>query len=178
MVEPDSFHDLFVDEARNLYDAEKQLATAVEHIAATASSEEVSAVAETCLEETRTHVQRLEEVFELLGEDPAGQRCFHMADILGDGADPPGGVATRDGADGKALAIVQRAICYAIGAYGSLIASAATVGAEEAVAILRHTLAEDSATDESLRALTERQKIGACLDGPLPISNGVRFTSR
>jgi hypothetical protein len=77
-----SFQDLFLVEARELYGAEEQLMKVLPTLADAATSDKLRAAIQTQREETRTHIQRLEEVFELLDEEPGGQHCSGMAVIL------------------------------------------------------------------------------------------------
>jgi ferritin-like metal-binding protein YciE len=150
MSSPKSFQDLFLDEARAMYDAEEQVTQAFPILAKASTSDEVRAAMETHLEETRTHIQRLGAVFELLNEDAAGQHCAAMANILQAINDVPENGASPEARDARILAIAQQAVRYEIGAYGSLIASALTLGAEQLATILRPTLEEHKAAAELL----------------------------
>jgi ferritin-like metal-binding protein YciE len=157
MPRPKSFQDLFLDQARDLYDAEEQLTQAFPKLAEAAASDELRAAIETHFEETRTHIQRLEEVFELLDEQPSGQHCAGMADILQETSDLIEEEEIGQVRDAGIVANAQRAVHYEIDAYDSLIASAATLGAEDVAAILRRTLDEEKAADEMLQSLAERR---------------------
>src|SRR5436190_13445948 len=85
MSETGTLHDAFVDELRDLYDAEKQLTKALPKLAKTSSSPKLREAFESHLEETRGHIDRLEQVFEGLGERPRGKHCDGIAGIIEEG---------------------------------------------------------------------------------------------
>jgi ferritin-like metal-binding protein YciE len=155
MSRPKSFKDLFLDEARDLYSAEQQLTQAFPKLAEVAESDEVRAEIEIHLEQTRTHIQRLEEVFELLGERPDGQHCAGMARILQATTNAIDEEDVQHAGDGGIVVSAQRVAHYKIGAYGSLVAAATTLGTDAIATILRRTLEEEKAADETSRSLRE-----------------------
>jgi ferritin-like metal-binding protein YciE len=150
-----TFHDAFLDELRDTYDAERQLMKALPRMAKAASSEQLRQAFESHLEETRGQVSRLEEVFGLLEEKPRGKHCDGMAGIIEEGK----GVMEEDfdepTMDACLIAAAQRVEHYEMAAYGTLIAWARAMGHDEAVELLEETLAEEKATDEKLSALAE-----------------------
>ena len=85
MAEPGTLHDAFVDELRDLYDAEKQLTKALPRLAKTATAQPLRDAFESHLEETRSQVERLEQVFELLDETVRGKHCDGIAGIIEEG---------------------------------------------------------------------------------------------
>src|SRR4051812_19032716 len=85
MAESGTLHDAFLDELRDTYDAEKQLTKALPKLAKAASSPDLRAAFETHLEETRGHVERLEQVFESLDEKARGKHCAGIAGIIEEG---------------------------------------------------------------------------------------------
>ena len=78
--------ELYVDELKDLYNAENQLVKALPKMAKTASSEELRQGFEEHLEQTRGHVQRLEKIFKSLGESPKGKKCKGMEGLVAEGA--------------------------------------------------------------------------------------------
>jgi len=155
MPETGTLHDAFLDELRDAYDAEKQLTKALPKMAKAASSKELRSAFESHLEETRGHVERLEEVFESLDEKAKGKHCDGMAGIIEEGKnamDEDFDDATMDAA---LIASGQRAEHYEIAAYGTLVAWARSMGHTEAADLLQQTLDEEKATDEKLTALAE-----------------------
>src|SRR4029078_11330564 len=85
MAENGTLHDAFLDELRDLYDAEKQLTKALPKLAKTASSPQLRYAFESHLEETRGHVERLEEVFEEMDQKARGKHCDGIAGIIEEG---------------------------------------------------------------------------------------------
>jgi ferritin-like metal-binding protein YciE len=157
MPKANSFQDLFLDEARELYSAEAQLIQALPRLAEAATSDEIRAIIESHFEETRTHIQRLDEAFELLDETPGGRHCADMAGILVEGTTPLDEEDDCWALDDRIVTTAQRAAHYEIAAYGSLIASATTLGAEEIADILRRTLEEEKAAEAMLLSLAEER---------------------
>jgi ferritin-like metal-binding protein YciE len=154
MPSPKSIQDLFLEEARDLYDAEEQLTAAFPKLVEAATSEELRAALEMHLEETRTHIHRLEEMFELLDEKPSRRHCAGIAGILQETNHLLKERVERVRDEGI-VATARRAAHYEISAYGSLIASATTLGSDEIADILRRTLEEEKVADDTLQSLSE-----------------------
>ena len=150
-----SFDDLFLDEVRDLYDAEKQLIKALPKLSKAACSDDLREAISSHLEETRTHVQRLEQVFGLLDEKPRGKHCAGIAGIIEEGAGLLDEDVDEPALDAGIIAGAQRAEHYEIGAYGSLIAWAKVLGKTDVATILAETLEEEKAADEKLTSLAE-----------------------
>jgi ferritin-like metal-binding protein YciE len=155
MATDQTLRGLMVEEIRDLYDAERQLVKALPKMAKGATSADLKKLIETHLEETRTHVERLEQVFESLEERVRGRHCAGIAGIIEEGAELLDG--DLDGAvlDAGIVAGAQRAEHYEIGAYGSVIAWARQLGEDEIASSLEETLAEEKAADEKLSDLAE-----------------------
>jgi ferritin-like metal-binding protein YciE len=155
MAENGTLHDAFLDELRDLYDAEKQLTKALPKLAKSATSPKLREAFESHLEETRGHVERLEQVFESLDEKARGKHCDGIAGIIEEGK----AIMEEDfddlAMDACLIAAGQRTEHYEIGAYGTLIAWAEAMGHEDAVALLQQTLNEEKAADKKLSALAE-----------------------
>lgn len=155
MAETGTLHDAFLDELRDLYDAEKQLTKALPKLAKTASSPRLREAFESHLEETRGHVERLEEVFEELDQKARGKHCDGIAGIIEEGKsimDEDFDDATMDAC---LIAAGQRAEHYEIGAYGTVIAWAEAMGHKRAVSLLQQNLNEEKAADKKLSSLAE-----------------------
>src|SRR5690349_9484185 len=155
MAETGTLHDAFLDELRDLYDAEKQLTKALPKLAKTASSPQLRDAFESHLEETRGHVERLEEVFEEMDQKARGKHCDGIAGIIEEGKsimDEDFDDATMDAC---LIAAGQRAEHYEIGAYGTVIAWAEAMGHKRAVTLLQQNLNEEKAADKKLSALAE-----------------------
>ena len=155
MTENGTLHDAFVDELRDLYDAEKQLTKALPKLAKTATSPKLKEAFESHLEETRGHIERLEEVFEVLDEKARGKHCDGIAGIIEEGKS----IMEEDfddlTMDACLIAAGQRAEHYEIGAYGTMIAWAEAMGHNDAAGLLQQNLDEEKAADKKLSALAE-----------------------
>jgi len=145
---------LYVDELKDLYNAEKQLVNALPKMAKAATSSELRAGFEEHLEQTKGQVTRLEQIFEQLREDPKGKKCKGMEGLIEEGAEVieehEGGVL-----DAALIGAAQRVEHYEIAGYGTVIAFAEELGESDHVELLNATLAEEKQTDEKLSKLAE-----------------------
>jgi ferritin-like metal-binding protein YciE len=147
--------DLFLDGLKDIYYAEKKILKALPKMVRASEAKEVSAAFEKHRTETEGQVDRLEQVFELLGKPARGKTCPAIDGILEEGTeilDEYGGMPAIDaGLVGAAQAVEH----YEIARYGTLIAWAEQLGMKDALPLLRATLQEEMATDEALTALGE-----------------------
>jgi ferritin-like metal-binding protein YciE len=147
--------ELYLDELRDLHNAENQLIKALPKLAKASSSDELREGFEEHLEQTKGHVQRLEQIFEALGESPKGKKCAGMEGLVKEGSE----VMDEDfeGAvmDAALIGAAQRVEHYEIAAYGTVIAFADQLGESEHASLLKETLEEEKETDEKLTALSE-----------------------
>src|SRR6478672_2748346 len=155
MPETGSLHDAFIDELRDTYDAEKQLIKARPKLAKAAASTDLRAAFESHLEETRGHVERLEQVFQSLEEKPRGKHCEGIAGIIEEGKSMMEEEFDEATMDAVLIAAGQRAEHYEMAAYGTLIAWAESMGHSEAAKLLQQTLDEEKAADKKLSGLAE-----------------------
>ena len=155
MAHSGTLHDAFLDELKDSYDAEKQLTKALPKLAKAATSAELRDAFESHLEETRGHVERLEQVFELLEEKARGKHCDGIAGIIEEGSSVMGESFDETTMDACLIASGQRAEHYEIAAYGTLVAWAKTMGHDEVAVLLEETLNEEKAADEKLTSLAE-----------------------
>jgi len=155
MAEAGTLHDAFLDELRDAYDAEKQLTKALPKLDKAAVSADLRAAFETHLEETRGHVDRLEQVFESLEEKVRGKHCDGIAGIIEEGKSIMEEEFDDATMDACLIAAGQRAEHYEMAAYGTLIAWAQSMGHTEAAELLQETLDEEKAADKKLSTLAE-----------------------
>ncbi|MGH9503252.1 MAG: ferritin-like domain-containing protein [Terriglobales bacterium] len=145
--------ELYIEELKDLYNAENQLVKALPKLAKASSSDDLRAGFEEHLEQTRGHVERLEQIFEMLGENPKGKKCAGMEGLVKEGSE----VLKEDleGAvlDAALIGAAQRVEHYEIAAYGTARAFAETLGENEQVSLLESTLAEEKETDQKLTEL-------------------------
>lgn len=151
----DTLQQLYNDELRDLYNAENQLLKALPKMAKAASSEELKDAFEKHLEQTKGHVERLEEVFEELGEKPKGKTCRAMKGLIEEGSE----ILKQDGdetvIDAGIIVAAQKVEHYEIAGYGSVRTFAHLLGQNKAAQLLQTTLDEESETNELLNKLAE-----------------------
>jgi ferritin-like metal-binding protein YciE len=155
MADAKTLHDAFIDELRDAYDAEKQLLRALPKMAKKATAEDLSAAFEAHLEETRGHVDKLEQVFGTLDEKVRGKHCDGIAGIIEEGKSVMEEDFDAETMDACLIAGGQRAEHYEMAAYGTLIAWAKVMGHTEAADLLEEILEEEKAADQKLSALAE-----------------------
>jgi ferritin-like metal-binding protein YciE len=155
MAESTTLHDAFIDELRDSYDGEKQLLKALPKLAKAASDPKLRQAFESHLEETRGHVERLQQVFESLGEKARGKHCDGIEGIIEEGKSVMGEDFDETTMDACLIAAGQRAEHYEMAAYGTLVAWAQAMGHTAAAKLLQQTLNEEKAADKKLSGLAE-----------------------
>jgi ferritin-like metal-binding protein YciE len=150
-----SMNDLFVHQLQDIYYAEKQLVKALPKMADKASDKQLKQGFLTHLDETKTHVQRLEEVFKMHGAEISAVDCPAIDGIIEEADEVTGEVADKSVLDAALINAAQAAEHYEIARYGSLIAWAKQLGRNDCASILQKTLEEERATDKKLTSLAE-----------------------
>jgi len=151
----ESLQDLFVDQLKDIYNAENQLVKALPKMAKSATSPELKTAFENHLEETRGHVERLEEIFEKLGEKPGGKTCKAMKGLVEEGSEMMDEDAEAPIMDAGLITAAQRVEHYEIAAYGCVRNFARLLNHNEMAHILQQTLDEEGAADKKLTKLAE-----------------------
>jgi ferritin-like metal-binding protein YciE len=146
-----TLRDTFLEELADVYDAEKQLLKALPKMAKAASHEELKEAFESHLDETKKHVERLEQVFEAFGEPAKGKKCKAMQGLVEEGEE----LIEEDEGDAALICGAQKVEHYEIASYGSLAAWAKLLGQDEAAELLDETLAEEKAVDAKLNEIAE-----------------------
>jgi ferritin-like metal-binding protein YciE len=151
----DSLQTLFEKELKDLYNAEKQLVTALPRIAKAATAPDLRDAITSHLRETQGHVTRLERIFKSLDLPARGKKCKGMEGLIEEGKE----ILEEDGEgeviDAALISAAQRVEHYEIAAYGCLITYAETLGHDDAAGLLKQTLSEEEAADEKLTQLAE-----------------------
>lgn len=148
--------ELFIDELKDIYNAETQLIKALPKMAKAAKSGSLRSGFEEHLKQTEGHVSRLESIFQNYDEKPTGKKCKGMEGLIEEG-DEVAGENYGDGAkDAALIGAAQRVEHYEIAAYGTVRAMAEKLGNDEAVRLLGLTLQEEKDTDEKLTNLAEQ----------------------
>jgi ferritin-like metal-binding protein YciE len=156
----ESLKDLYIDELRDLYSAENQLVKALPKLAKAATAEELTAAFEEHLEQTKGHVQRLEQIFESLDESPKGKKCAGMEGLVKEGSEVIDEFEDKV-LDAGLISAAQRVEHYEIAAYGTAVAFAELLGESEQQSLLSETLQEEKEADEKLTELSKEINVGA-----------------
>lgn len=161
--------DLYIDELRDIYNAENQLTKALPKMAKAATSKELRAGFEEHLKQTEGHVRRLEQIFKDLNEKPTGKKCKGMAGLIEEGKE----MIQEEALEGETLdagliSAAQRVEHYEIAAYGCVRTYAKLLGESEAASLLEQTLAEEKQTDQKLTQLAEKINVEAGEDESEP----------
>ncbi|MGA8443244.1 MAG: ferritin-like domain-containing protein [Candidatus Sulfotelmatobacter sp.] len=150
-----SFEKLYIEELKDLFSAENQLTKALPKMAKASSSDELRRGFEDQLEQTKGHVDRLQQIFEMLGEKATGRKCLGMEGLVKEGAEIMGEDFEDATLDAALISAAQRVEHYEIAGYGTVIAYADLLGESEQASLLRETLEEEKATDEKLTELAK-----------------------
>ncbi|HXO41953.1 MAG TPA: ferritin-like domain-containing protein [Thermoanaerobaculia bacterium] len=153
----ESLRDLYLEQLRDVFDAETQLIDALPKMAEAAHHTDLKNAFNQHLRQTREHVIRLQRLFSALGERPEGQTCYGMKGLIKEGQEMVKAKGDPDVIDAGLIAAAQRVEHYEIAAYGTVRAYAEILGAEEAVKLLEKTLQEEEETDDKLTELAETQ---------------------
>lgn len=148
--------DLFIDELKDIYWAEKHLAKALPKMAKAATSDELRSAIEMHESETENHIKRLEQVFETIGRKASGKKCPAMVGLVEEGKEIM--EETEDGSmtrDAGIISAAQKIEHYEIASYGTLRTLANQLGNTEAANLLNQTLEEEKNTDVKLTEIAE-----------------------
>ena len=151
----DTLKKLYIEELRDVYSAENQLLKALPKMAKGASSDELKEAFETHLEQTKGHIERLNEIFEALGEKATGKTCKAMQGLIEEGSEMLEEDGEESVIDAGLIGAAQRVEHYEIAAYGILRGFAELLDEEDAVELLQQTLDEEGETDKLLTELAE-----------------------
>ncbi|HSP87050.1 MAG TPA: ferritin-like domain-containing protein [Ignavibacteriaceae bacterium] len=145
--------DLFIDEIKDLYNAEKQITKALPQMVKKATSEELKNAFEEHLKETENQISRLEQVFKELDMTPRGKKCEGMEGIIEEGKGMMEEIEKSDTLDAALISAAQKVEHYEIASYGTVIAYAEQLNYSKAAELLQETLEEESAANEKLNEL-------------------------
>ena len=152
MAEKD-LNDLFLDTLKDIYYAEKHILKALPKMAKAAESDQLRAAFEKHYDETEGQVERLEQIFEMLGKAARGKKCDAIEGIIDEGKEVMEEYADTPALDAGLLAAAQSVEHYEISRYGTLRTWAEQMGLSDAANLLQQTLDEEEATDHTLTEL-------------------------
>jgi ferritin-like metal-binding protein YciE len=154
MAQEKAFTELFEDQIKDLYSAEKQIVQALPKMARNTTNPQLRAAFEKHLEETRGHVARLEQIAEELEFTPRGKKCKGAEGLIEEGKEAMEEFED-DTLDAALIGAAQRVEHYEIAAYGTARAHAELLGFTKAARLLQQTLDEETRTDKKLSQLAE-----------------------
>lgn len=143
--------EMFLDELADVFDAENQLLKALPKMAEAATDEELQTSFREHLKETETQIDRLKQVFEMLGKPAKGKACKAMQGLIAEGEE----LIAEDAGDAALICAAQKVEHYEIAAYGTLCSWARLLEEEDAEELLVTTLDEEKAVDQKLTELAE-----------------------
>lgn len=155
-MKAESLRDLYLEQLKDLFNAENQLIKALPKMAKAASSEELRGAFEEHLEVTKGHAERIATIFEQMGEKVEGKKCKAMEGLVKEGAEVIEEDMTEALKDAALIAAAQRVEHYEIAGYGCVRTYATILGDQEAADLLGQTLEEEKETDETLNGIAER----------------------
>ena len=156
-----SLRDLYLEQLRDLYDGENQIIKALPKMIEATESEELRSALEEHLEITRQQAQRLENIFQGLGEASKAEKCKGMEGIIKEGSELLKEDMSENVKDAAIIASAQRVEHYEIAGYGTVRTYAELLGEDEAVDLLQQTLDEEKEADEKLSQLAEEINVEA-----------------
>jgi ferritin-like metal-binding protein YciE len=145
--------DLLIDELKDIYFAEKQLVKALPRMLEAATNSDLRIAFRNHLEETRGHVERLIEAFQLLGTVPRGKTCLAIVGLVEEGLEAIGTDGPAPLRDAKLVGAARRVEHYEMAAYGTARAIANTLGEDRVASLLQETLDEEGAANRKLMAI-------------------------
>jgi ferritin-like metal-binding protein YciE len=154
IMNQETMKQLFIEQLRDVYDAEKQLVKTLPRLAKAADSEELSEALSNHLEETKGHVERLEKIFQTIGTNAKSKPCKGMRGLIEEGSEA---VQEEDKGEMRDLAVIagcQRVEHYEISAYGTMRTIAEQLEMRDVVDLLRQTEEEEKRADETLTEIS------------------------
>jgi ferritin-like metal-binding protein YciE len=153
------------DQIKDLYSAEGQLIKALPKVAKAASNANLKSAITSHLEETKGHLDRLEQAADLLGFKPGGKKCMGMQGLLQEGEEAIGEEGDEASIDALLIAAAQRVEHYEIAAYGTARTFAERLGHSDVASLLQQTLDEEGAADKKLTHICEAEVLTAAAVG-------------
>lgn len=152
-----SMDDLFLHGLQDIYTAEKRILQSLPTMAKSVGTSELKKALEHHKNETQQHVQRLEEVFKMIGQKPKGVECKAIEGIIGEAQEELKEIEGKAVCDAAIIASAQAVEHYEISRYGTLTAWAKELGHNDAANLLHQTLEEEKRTDEKLTKMAKEK---------------------
>jgi len=155
-MKANSLQDLYLEQLKDLYDAEHQLIKALPKMAKAASSTQLRGAFEEHLEKTKEHARRIETIFEGMGEKAKGQKCKAMEGLVKEGGEVIEEEMEEGVKDAALIAAAQRVEHYEMAGYGCVRTYATLLGESKAATLLERTLNEEKEADQALGSIAEK----------------------
>jgi ferritin-like metal-binding protein YciE len=152
----DSIEKLFVEELKDLHSAETQITRTLPKLIKAASSADLKKAFENHLKETEGQIERLDQIFEILGKKSTNKTCAGMKGILTEGSEILQETETGDVRDAALISAAQRVEHYEMAAYGTVRSYAEQMDQSEIADLLQETLEEEKAADEKLTEISKK----------------------
>ena len=165
-MQMENLEDLLKEDLKDVLNAENQILKALPKMIKKASNDELKSAFQDHLEQTREHVERVEQTMEILGMPAKGKTCKAMKGIIEEGQEVMSEDAEEDVMDAALIAAAQKVEHYEIATYGTLCTYAELLGMQDAKKLLGQNLDEEKKTDELLTELAERLINVEAADGP------------
>ena len=149
--------DLFLHQLQDMYSAEKRILQALPTMSKGVETKELKTALDKHYDETKQHVQRLENVFKIIGQKPKGVPCKAIEGIIGEAEEQMGAIKDEAVCDAAIIASAQAVEHYEITRYGTLLAWAKVLGHTDAVDLLKQTLGEEKHADQMLTKVAEQK---------------------
>jgi ferritin-like metal-binding protein YciE len=163
----ESLQELFLDELKDLYSAEKQITRALPKLVKAATSPKLKDAFQSHLEETNGQIERLETIFDMLKKKGTGKTCEGMKGVLSEGAEVVGETKKGDLRDSGLITAAQRVEHYEMAGYGGAREYAKVLGQKEIMALLDATLKEEEAADKKLTLIAKEVNAAALGNSPI-----------
>ncbi len=164
-MKPTSLRELYVQELKDLYDAEQQITKALPKMLRASTSEALQEALSRHLEVTKEHVSRLEEIFARLEEKPKAEKCKGIHGVIEEGDDLVEDIEDKDVRDAAIIASAQKVEHYEMAAYGTVRNYARLLGDETAGELLQRTLDEEKEADQVLTQCADHINVQAQVPG-------------
>jgi ferritin-like metal-binding protein YciE len=151
----ETLQELFIDELKDLYSAEKQIVRSLPKMAKAASTPKLQEALRSHLEETKGQVERLEKIGEIVGKKLTGKTCAGMKGVLEEGSEVLEEVEAGNVRDAAMIGAAQRVEHYEMAGYGTAREFAKLLGLDDVVELLEQTLEEEKAADQKLTTISK-----------------------
>jgi ferritin-like metal-binding protein YciE len=157
----ENLQNLFIEQLRDLYDGEQQITKALPKLIGKANNPELQDALQEHLDVTNKQIQRLDQIFKMLGEKASGETCKGMKGVLAEGDSVVGDAEDNAVRDASIIASAQRVEHYEIAGYGTVRTYAKLLGKNDIANLLEQTLEEEKEADRTLSEIAESVNVEA-----------------